>query len=561
MTPVERQVERLLRAWPRPDRVERGEEILATTLDLVAPGRRRLPLALAASLVVGGLAARWRTRPPIWHWFRYARDGELPPRWHRWMLSDLLSPGWCRRMVARTLTTMTAMTFIGMTVVMTVLQPLPSPVGSRHWYPPSIWAAVSMWSLSLIGYSILGAASGAALTRSKWAGRQRARILADNGYDEFGQPDPLARPRQELKAASRRRRGANSVPALKAAAELGAGMRKAGRLDEAVSVLSETFERAKTVAPDDDWPTWIAGCELAVAFAQHGRLDGAVQVAREVLAAYQRLLGPDSVESLATASHLGRFLREAGRVDEAIDLLADTFERAKRQALDDNWSTWATGHELALALEKASRVDEAVDVGTEVLAAKRRLYGTDDQATLATASNLGMHLKEAGRLDEAVSLLADTFERCKRQAADNAPTWRTGHALVLALEEADRVDVAVDVGTDVLAAKRRLQGPDDVATLRTACCLVTCLRKTGRVDEAIDLFADTLERAGEAACIKQLLRSTTHLAETSSQSNRHDEAQDLGIELLSELHGIESVRPDRGAFLRTLLPGSDTSET
>ncbi len=99
MTTVERQVRTMLRAWPIPDRVERGDEIVGTTLDLVPDGHSRVPFALAFNLVIGGLRARWRARPPLWRWLSYRMGGRLPARWHRWMMNDLNAPGWRRRIV------------------------------------------------------------------------------------------------------------------------------------------------------------------------------------------------------------------------------------------------------------------------------------------------------------------------------------------------------------------------------------------------------------------------------------------------------------------------------
>lgn len=97
MSPVERRARLLMRAWPRPDRHDRGEEIVGTTLDLVPDEATRIPLLIAVNLVVGGLRARWRIRPPVWRWAYYRAGGRLPSRWHRWMLNDLLAPGWRRR--------------------------------------------------------------------------------------------------------------------------------------------------------------------------------------------------------------------------------------------------------------------------------------------------------------------------------------------------------------------------------------------------------------------------------------------------------------------------------
>ncbi|HSH61360.1 MAG TPA: tetratricopeptide repeat protein [Acidimicrobiales bacterium] len=441
MTPVERQVRILLRAWPRPDRLERGEEVLATTLDLVPPGRRRLPLALVVSLVVGGLKARWRAHPPLWRWLSYSQDGQLPPRWHRWMLSDVLSPGWCRRMVARWWGVWMAFSMI--------YQPIYARLRPRSGVStsPDV-AAFLVWCVVL-------SAVGAALTRSNWARRRRVRILAHNGYDELGRPDPLAGPRQRLEGACRKRRGPNSLPALKAATELGVEMKSAGRLEEAVSVLSDTFERAKKVAPHRNWPTWRCAHELALALADQGRVHDAVEVGREALAACHRLLGPDNVGSLMTASNLGADLRSAGQLDEALSLLSDTFEPAKRVAPHEDWPTWVVGLELAYALVERGRVDDAVQTCREVVAARTSMRGPNDLETLQATCALGLLLVETGEREEAIDLFADTLERGKRYFPDvDWPTWRAGAELAFAFGEAGRVEKAVGVGREVLAVRR-----------------------------------------------------------------------------------------------------------
>lgn len=472
MTPVERQIRILLTAWPRPDRLERGEEILATTFDLVPPGRRRLPVALVVSLVVGGLRARWRAHPPPWRWWTYAMDGQLPPRWHRWMLNDVLSRGWCRRMVARIWCAWLAILMVSGPIS----ERLPSPIGAEPSTSPDVAVFLSQFIISSV--------VGAALTRTDWARRRRVRILADNGYDELGQLDPLVRPRQRLDRALRKRRGPNSVPALKAAVELGVEMTSAGRLEEAVSVLSDTLERGKKVAPHKDWPTWRCGHELALALAEQGRVNEAVEVGREVVAARQGLLGPDKVESLVAASNLGVFLRSAGQLEEAVSLLSDTFERAKRVAPAEDWPTWTTGLELAFGLGEAGRVDDAVRVCREVGAARQSMRGPDDLDTLQAMCALGMLLDEANHREEAIDLLADTFERGRRHFPDDDwPTWWAGAELAFVLGEAGRLEEAVRVGTEVLAAKRQLHGMDDVGALAIASTLGGHLEEAGRGDE------------------------------------------------------------------------------
>lgn len=172
---VERQVRQLVRAWPYPDRRERGDEIVGTTLDLVPEGSKRLPFALAINLVFGGLQARWRARPPFWRWIYYVMGGRLPLMWHRWMLNDLLGPGWRLRWVRRRV--FITITSIGLAQWATyaVFGPLEAQKGVPS---PAIPTASPWYWLIIFGaVSLVGVPLGALSAR-----RQRDRMLARNGY-------------------------------------------------------------------------------------------------------------------------------------------------------------------------------------------------------------------------------------------------------------------------------------------------------------------------------------------------------------------------------------------
>jgi len=166
----ERQVRTLMRAWPRPDRIERGDEIVGTTLDLLREGITHLPVHLAVNLVLGGLQARWRMRPPLWRWAWYRMGGRLPTRWHRWMLNDLTSPGWRRRMVMSRAIAVGFGAIIGVSATQIVLH-------QTDGFTPTIFLVSGM----LIG-GLLGA-----ITRSR---KDRDRQLVRNGYHWPPSNDP-----------------------------------------------------------------------------------------------------------------------------------------------------------------------------------------------------------------------------------------------------------------------------------------------------------------------------------------------------------------------------------
>jgi hypothetical protein len=173
---VERQVRTLVRAWPIPDRTERGDEIVGATLDLLPDGQSRLPVALALNLVVGGLRARWRMRPPLWRWFLYRMGGRLPIRWQRWMLNDLTGPGWRRRMIQGNF--IVALISLSLTLIVVsgiLLHPSPKLADSSYLY-----------DLQLLGVIILGSTLSTA-----WRARKlRNRRLSQHFIDGSPRNDP-----------------------------------------------------------------------------------------------------------------------------------------------------------------------------------------------------------------------------------------------------------------------------------------------------------------------------------------------------------------------------------
>jgi hypothetical protein len=175
MSSVEQEVRKLVRAWPIPDRVERGEEIVATTLDLVPDGKNHLTFAMALNLVVGGLGARWRMRPPPWRWFYYRMGGRLNQRWHRWLLNDLSRSGWRRRMVVFRLS---------MLLPIMVLAWLTVSASVRQFVPFWSWTFLSV---------VVGGSMGILTHRSRDR-RDRDKQLARHGYLHSAQSFPSEPP-------------------------------------------------------------------------------------------------------------------------------------------------------------------------------------------------------------------------------------------------------------------------------------------------------------------------------------------------------------------------------
>lgn len=97
----------LVPAWLRSTR---GEEIVATIVDLVPPGAARLPRKLHRDLIRADLAARRRGTPPFRVWavlllvsLKDDRSGIVASEWRPWLKGWLSSPRWRRGLWLRRL--------------------------------------------------------------------------------------------------------------------------------------------------------------------------------------------------------------------------------------------------------------------------------------------------------------------------------------------------------------------------------------------------------------------------------------------------------------------------
>lgn len=89
----ERSVRRWLWAYPRRWRWARADEIVGTLTDLAAPGATKLSRRDGLGLVVHGLAARRRMRPPLRVRLRYRLAlGAVPWQYRGWVADDIASP-------------------------------------------------------------------------------------------------------------------------------------------------------------------------------------------------------------------------------------------------------------------------------------------------------------------------------------------------------------------------------------------------------------------------------------------------------------------------------------
>jgi hypothetical protein len=169
VTPLERRCRCLLRAWPWRDRAERGEELLGTMLDVTDDDRSWPSPVMAADMVVAGIRARRRRRPPWTVRVQLSTRARLDHRWHEWMLDRLLAPGWRRRIATANARVATCILLVQVMIRLPYARPVP---------PLVVPVMVGMVAFVSAGGFL-------------FAGSDRARILRRNGYVLEGSPPRL----------------------------------------------------------------------------------------------------------------------------------------------------------------------------------------------------------------------------------------------------------------------------------------------------------------------------------------------------------------------------------
>jgi tetratricopeptide (TPR) repeat protein len=107
--------------------------------------------------------------------------------------------------------------------------------------------------------------------------------------------------------------------------------------------------------------------------------------------------------------------------------------------------------------------------------------------TLTSRNNLATAYLGAGRLDEAITLHEQNVAARERVLGPDHPRHPDlAHNLATAYQAAGRLDEAITLHEQNVAATERVLGPDHPYTLDSRNSLVSAYRATGRTDLASD---------------------------------------------------------------------------
>ena len=306
-----------------------------------------------------------------------------------------------------------------------------------------------------------------------------------------------------------------------------------GGSDDAREALSELIESSVCQLSEDRSKVMIHGLQGRVIReewrAEPERWGRVEEEAAELLGAVDATAIP--------VSDSGRRRREA------LDLVEQLRATAGQDHSKGLFSRPRTADALAHALWHAAELGSpqaAVSLSDAVHLLDETL-GPDDPRTLAARGNLAVAYQSAGRLDQAVLLFEQVLAAHEHVLGPDHPgTLAARNNLAGAYESAGRPDEAIDLFERTLEDRKRALGENhpDILTLRNN--LAFAYRSAGRLDKAIPLFKRNLEDRKRilGPDHPDTLTSRDNLASIYRSAGRLDEAIDLYEQNLTDRERI-----------------------
>ncbi|KAG8782587.1 hypothetical protein FRC20_011914 [Serendipita sp. 405] len=182
--------------------------------------------------------------------------------------------------------------------------------------------------------------------------------------------------------------GSNTKPTLDSMAMLSNSYYSLGKVQEALQLDEEVFQKWKQLFGPDHLYTLHAMNNLADSYRSLGRVEEALPLQEEVLPKRRQLLGPDHLHTLSAMNNLAASYSSLGRVEEALQLQEEVFQKRKQLLGPDHLETLIAMGNLAISYNSSGRARDALSLEKEVLEKRKRLLGPDHRDTLWTMRGL-----------------------------------------------------------------------------------------------------------------------------------------------------------------------------
>jgi serine/threonine protein kinase len=317
----------------------------------------------------------------------------------------------------------------------------------------------------------------------------------------------------------------------------------AGKVELAVNLHRETFEKRKAMLGVDHADTLASLNNLGKAYRDAGKYDLALALLTDALPKVKAIKGENDPGTLTVMSNLASIYMDMGKLELALSLYRETLERTKAVRGPDHVETFASMINLAQAYREAGKLDLALPLAQDAVSKCKAKFGPNHPHTLRCMGNLAVAYSEAGKLESALPLELETLERCKvRLGANHPDTLHYMSNLAHLYLELDKFDLAVPLYRDAVELATESLGPNHPATITWKNNLAIAYRKASKLDgakfdEAVKLHRANLEitKAKRGEDHPDTLRSMGNLAATYQAAGKYDLALPLYRDTLALL--------------------------
>ncbi len=321
---------------------------------------------------------------------------------------------------------------------------------------------------------------------------------------------------------------------------LSSGLDALGRVDEAVKMSEDAYQRSLRSYGPDDPQTLTTMNNLGNLYMAVFRLDDADRLITESYEKQREIFGNEDENTLSVLSNLASLRDRQGRTEESLELLTTCVEARLRSNGEDHPKTIATMNNLAATLQNLERFDEAEPWLIRVIALSEQVNGPDHAMTLTALNNLGSQYKSTGRLEEAVPIFERAIAGLERRSGPDAfETLATKRNLGEVLGMMGRVEESEGLLRDVVERARRALVPEHPLNAIAPVVLSIGLSRQGRVAEAYQMLDETWDLIGELpppgnAARAEVLRGLVFLSDTLGFQAENERWQQLFDEATSD---------------------------
>ncbi|MBL8860824.1 MAG: serine/threonine protein kinase [Planctomycetes bacterium] len=320
------------------------------------------------------------------------------------------------------------------------------------------------------------------------------RMTIGTSYEKLGVTEPARRHFERALELQRANSGAESEPALLAAAAMASTWAKLGRVTEAIGIHREVVAGFERLHGPEHPATLAARVDLAVELSNDGQYEEAQALCDSTLSILERVMDSRDMLVLTARNNRALLAGRQGRYAEAAAELEDVLELQTLTLGERHPETLTTLGNVASLMFQLGRIGECEELARRGHALCVEVIGPAHPRTGALAGFVGHALLQRGRGQEAEPWLLEYYETTRASVGEDTELAQQARTLVAgSMAALGRLAEAAELQSQTLAVQRRILAPDHPTTLLTANSLATWLLDLGRLDEAEPLFRDTIE--------------------------------------------------------------------